>query len=225
MLNILVIITAIALAGLIVYDLVEIYNKKKSSTYVRKAYIADDEKRKREALKMRQVSEYENALRKLTDAYGDCSLDIQLGSNNLDTLDHIYFFEIGSMMILKNEHIPFEKIIGFSLNDDTQTILKNETSYTSTTSTSTGNILGRAVVGGVLLGGVGALAGALTAKKKTISTPSLGQNTTIIKHKYTLYLNIDSITSPIRIISLGPDTQKAQSLANVINVIIERNRK
>ena len=225
MLTNLIIITALALAGFVVYDLVEIRNKKKSAEDAERARIAADEWRKREELKKQAVSEYETALRTLISAYGDCSLDIEPGSKSLDTYNHIYFFEQGAMVVLKNEPIPFEKIIGFSLNDDTKTIMQNETTYTSTTTTSTGSMLGRTVVGGVLLGGIGALAGATTAKKETVTTPSSGQTTTTTKHNYSLYLNIDSISNPNRVIELGADTQKAQNLANAINVIIQRNKK
>lgn len=225
MLTFLIILTALALAGIIVYDLIENHNKKKAAKEIERARIVYAEQKKREELIKQAESEYETAWGNLISTYGDCSLDILLGSRQLNTSDHIYFFEKGKIMVLKDEPIPFEKIIGFSLNDETKTILQNETTYTSTTTTSTGSMLGRAVVGGVLLGGVGALAGATTAKKETVSIPSSGQTTTTIKHKYSLYLNIDSISNPTRVIELGADTQKAHNLANVINVIIQRNKK
>ena len=41
---------------------------------------------------------------------------------------------------------------------------------TSETKTKTGSLIGRAIVGGVLLGGIGALAAGLTAKQETIMT-------------------------------------------------------
>lgn len=225
MLTFLIILTALALVGIIVCDLIENHNKKKAAKEIERARIVYAEQKKREELIKQAESEYETAFGNLISTYGDCSLDILLGSRQLNTSDHVYFFEKDKIMVLKDEHIPFEKIIGFSLNDDTKTILQNETTYTSTTTTSTGSMLGRAVVGGVLLGGVGALAGATTAKKETVSIPSSGQTTTTIKHKYSLYLNIDSISNPTRVIELGADTQKAQNLANVINVIIQRNKK
>lgn len=225
MLTLLIIITAFALAGFVIYDFLEVHNKKKTAEEAENARVAADEKRKREKLKQKAETDYEAAFANLTSAYGNCSLDILVGPRNLNTSDHVFFFEQSAMMVLYNEPISFEKIIGFSLNDDTKTIMQNETTYTSTTTTSTGSMLGRAVAGGVLLGGVGALAGATTAKKETITTPSLGQTTTTIKHKYDLYLNIDSLSNPTRVIDLGTDTLKANNLANAINVIIQRNKK
>lgn len=232
MLTILIIITALTLVGVIVYDLIENHKEKRTKERIAKktemARVVTDERRKTNNLREKAKSEYETAFGNLISAYGDCSFDILLNPRKFKTSDHIYFFEQGAVMVLCDEPIPFEKIIGFSLNDDTKTLMKNETaSYTSTTSTSNSNMLKRAVVGGVLMGGVGALAGATTARKETISTPSLGQTTTTIeyKHKYSLYINIDSISNPTRVIELGEDIQKAQNLANVLNVIIKRNKK
>lgn len=228
MLTFLIIITALVLVSIIVYDLIENHKEIERAKRIKVARIATDERRKTNELKEKAKSEYETAFGNLASTYGDCSFDILLNSRKFSTSAHVYFFEQGAMMVLYDEPIPFEKIIGFSLNDDTKTLMKNETtSYTSTTSTSNSNMLKRAVVGGVLMGGVGALAGATTARKDTISTPSLGQTTTTIehKHKYSLYINIDSISNPTRVIELGEDMQKAQNLANVLNVIIKRNKK
>lgn len=225
MLNILIAIIALTLIGVIAYDFSEIYKRKNAVKEAERARVVYAEQKKKEVLIKHIESEYNTTFGNLISTYGECSLDVLLGSRKLNTSDHVYFFEQRAMMVLKNESIPFEKIIGFSLNDDTETIMKNETSYISRTSTSTGSLLGRAMIGGVLGGGLGAFAGAITAKKETISAPSWGQTTTFIKHKYSLYLNIDSISNPTRNIELGDDIQKAQILANAINVIIQRNKK
>ena len=82
-------------------------------------------------------------------------------------------------------------------------------------------MLGRAVVGGMLTGGLGAVAGAATAKKN-ISDNATSQTTTI--HKYTLYINVNSIQEPTIALKIGNSVSKAQKLAGVINVIIERNK-
>ena len=111
------------------------------------------------------------------------------------------------MLVMKGEEIPFSKVLGFALNDDTETIVQNTTQYTSTTKTSTGSMLGRAVVGGVLLGGVGALAGASTAKKETTTVPTIGTSTSTTKHHYVLYLSLDDLSNPTREIKLGSDTK------------------
>lgn len=239
MLTFLIIITALALVGFIVYDLIENHKEKRNKERLAKETenalkLAKEQSKMREKqaelrkLIKRAELEYNTAFEKLISTYGACSLDILLGARRFTTSNHIYFFEQGAMMVLKDEPIPFEKIIGFSLNDDAETLMKNETaSYTSTTSTSNADMLKRAVVGGIFMGGIGALAGAATAKQETVSTPSLDKTTTTIehKHKYSLYINVDSISNPTRVIELGEDIQKAQNLANVLNVIVQRNKR
>lgn len=129
--------------------------------------------------------------------------------------------------MLNGEEIAFNKILGFTLQDDSKTIMTSDVaSYTSTTKTSTGSMLGRAVVGGMLTGGLGAVAGAVTAKKKTITTPNQNQSktTTSIKHNYMCYVNVNDLANPIREILLGEDSQKVQTVANILNVIITRNK-
>lgn len=82
-------------------------------------------------------------------------------------------------------------------------------------------MLGRAVVGAIAFGEVGALAGASTAKRN-IAVNSSSKTTTV--HKYQLYININSLETPTITIPLGEDSQKAYELANLFNVIIERGR-
>lgn len=69
-----------------------------------------------------------------------------------------YWFSLIRKIVINECVHAFSDIIDFSVNE--------KKSYKS--STSTGSIIGRGIVGGVLLGGVGALAGATTAKKNTI---------------------------------------------------------
>lgn len=198
---------------------------KKKGAQEKKTAIASLAKQRESEERLRiEEYEYHAVIDELVSTYGDCTLNVFLGPNPHSISSYVYFFEKGQMMVLQGEHIPFERIIGFSLNDDTETIMKNEM-YSSTTTTSTGSLLGRAVVGGVLLGGFGAIAGATTAKKETVSTPLNDETRASLKHKYTLYINIDSISNPLREIGLAEDTQKAQILTNVINVIVQRKTK
>ena len=108
------------------------------------------------------------------------------------------------------------------MKDDLTTNVKDLGSV-STTKTPTGNMLGRTVVGGVLLGGVGALAGASTSKKET-TTSSLGQSIEE-KHDYTLYINVDSLSSPIEKVNFGKNINELQETAAILNIIIKRNNQ
>jgi len=225
MLTALIVITSIALAGFVIYDLAENANEKKEARQAEEARIAQEKRLKAEEEKRQIESAYKAKVDGLVASYGPCTADLLLGSRQMEVNDHLFIFEDSSTLVLKGEVIPFSKVLGFALNDDTETIVHNETQYTSTTKTSTGSMLGRAVVGGVLLGGVGALAGATTAKKETITTPSVGSTTTTTKHRYVLFVNLDDLSNPTREIKLGSDTKRAHNVANLFNIIIQRNQK
>lgn len=182
--------------------------------------------RAQELEKERIETEFNNARQKLFDKYGECTADICI-EDKKEIKHHIYVFESSATIVLNEEEIAFNKILGFTLQDDSKTIMTSDVaSYTSTTKTSTGSMLGRAAVGGVLLGGVGALVGANTAKKETITTPNQSQSTTTtsIKHNYICYVNVNDLANPIREIPLGENSKRAQMVANIFNIIIERNK-
>ena len=176
--------------------------------------------------KERIETEFNSARQKLFNKYGECTIDICIGDIK-EIKHHIYVFENSATIVLNGEEIAFNKILGFTLQDDSKTIMTSDVaSYTSTTKTSTGSMLCRAVVGGMLTGGLGAVAGAVTAKKETITTPNQNQSktTTSIKHNYMCYVNVNDLANPIREILLGEDSQKVQTVANILNVIITRNK-
>lgn len=114
----------------------------------------------------------------------------------------------------------FEDILGCSLIDDATN--KTITTSIGNTKTSTGSMVGRAVVGGILTGGLGAVAGATTAKKN-ISIDSASK--TVTTHQYTIYVNINSLENPTIIIRVGKDSQMAHKIVHILNIIIERTKK
>ncbi len=168
------------------------------------------EKRNRE----RQIKRQEDELRQIKANYGEKAIVIDMAFGK------IIISEEKQCIRLYETDYKFEAILGYSLVDDA-------TSETITTSlgkakTSTGSMVGRAVVGGMLTGGLGAVAGAATAKKK-ITADATSHTTTM--HKYTIYVNVDSIDNPTVTISVGEDSPKAHKIANLFNVIIERTKK
>lgn len=168
-----------------------------------------------------QKEKYEEDLSKLITRLGNCTIDINLSIWNVNRLqDRFLVFEDSKIVVINQIEYCFSQILGYSLIDDAT----SETITTSTgkAKTSTGNMIGRAVVGGVLTGGIGAVAGAATAQKK-ISTDATSR--TITSHKYTICINVDSLESSTINIHIGKDTQKAYEIANILNVIIERTKK
>lgn len=138
-------------------------------------------------------------------------------SNKL--FNNIIFSSEKQCVVIFDQEYQFKDILNYSLVDDAKNITTTSTSGDA--KTSTGNMLGRAVVGGVLTGGVGAAVGAVSAKKNIETTSTSRTN---IVHNYTLYININSLENPTIKIPIGNDTEMAQKLANTINVIIERNK-
>ena len=67
---------------------------------------------------------------------------------------------------------------------------------------------------------LGAVTGAATAKKDIMDNASSQTTTT---HNYTLYINVNSLQEPTIALAIGKDTSKAQKLAGLLNIIIERN--
>lgn len=148
-------------------------------------------------------------------------MDIDLGNyEEYDINNHVMLFETSQIIRIKAREYKFSDILGYSLVDDA--ISETITTSTGTAKASTGSMLGRAVVGGVLTGGLGAVAGAVTAKKN-ISENATSQTTTT--HKYTLYINVNSLQEPTISLNLGDNVSMAQKLAGAVTVIIERNNE
>ena len=216
--DILIIAVSVTLVVFIIIDIVQAHDEKEA--------LRLEEQKKREELRAKAIKqaeeEYTAAISELENKYGKITTSFLLGFNDKKTSHYIYFFEDKEVISLSDEIIHFKDILEFTLNDDTKTIMTNST-YISETKTNTGSLLGRAAVGGILLGGVGAIAGASSAKQTTTTTP-MGVTTTTQLHKYTIYLNINDLANPIREIPIGSDTKKAQTIANIFNVILNRNK-
>lgn len=179
---------------------------------------AREERRKQieEDLKKKFASEYQLLLNK----FGTCTVDIKLGKTDMYIESRLFVFEDSQTIVLYGNEYKFSDILGFSLVDDST----SETITTSTgdAKTSTGSMIGRAVVGGVLTGGLGAIAGAATAKKN-IATNATSETTTI--HNYTMYVNVNSLSTPTVTIRIGDDSRKAHKLADLFNVIVIRGNQ
>lgn len=150
--------------------------------------------------------------------------------NNVNTqtyISHSVSYATGIVLVddtlleiqLNYKKYPFSKLLSFKVNDDVTTI-QSPASYETKKSTS--SMLGRALVGGLLTGGWGALVGAATAKSKTVQTQS---STSSSKHHYTIIINIDDTSSPIEMLDLADNHQKVEEISCILNRILEKNKK
>lgn len=180
----------------------------------------EERKRKQEERKAQKQTEierktpiYNTKKDELVSKYGQPDKTIILEELNLEK-EIIAFGKVNRIWLLGKD-LPMSDILSCTFNDNHRTI-KGSVSYE--TKTSTGNMAKRAVVGGVLTGGVGAVIGGATARKET----TVKQENDKIVHDYTIIININSLAEPIIKIPLGADGAKVNEIVGLMNVIINR---
>lgn len=162
------------------------------------------------------ISVYSASRKVLIDKYGEPTKTISLKASDLK--QEIIAFEASKRIWICGKDFSMNDIIGCSLEDNHK-VIKGE--ITSTTKTKNGNMVKRAVVGNILLGGAGAVIGGSTAGKTTITT----QGDDTVQHDYTIVINVDSLSNPILRIHVGRDEVLANEIVGLMNVIVNRNKK
>jgi len=162
------------------------------------------------------IPAYNNARSQLIDKYGNPAKVFVLEQYNLDK--EIIAFEESKRIWICGKDFEMKSILSCTFTDDVK-VVKGQ--IISTTKTKSGNMVKRAVVGDVLLGGAGAVIGGSTAKKSTITT----QEDDKVYHDYTVVINVDSLSDPIIRVHLGSDGKTLNEIVGLMNVIIQRNRK
>jgi hypothetical protein len=182
----------------------------------------EERKRKQEEKKALKQVEFEqkmpvyNAKKdELVSKYGQPDKIITMEELNLEK--EIIAFGSTNRIWIMGKDLPMNDILSCTFNDNHRTI-KGSVSYE--TKTSTGNMAKRAIVGGVLTGGVGAVIGGATARKETTA---IQENDKVI-HDYTVIININSLSEPIVKIPLGSDGAKVNEIVGLMNVIISRKK-
>ena len=140
--------------------------------------------------------------------------------------DHYVMVNENTSQIMLNEHIyNFKDIINYTMSDNSTVIQKHSGGeITSTSSTDTGSMLGRAVVGGVLAGGVGAAIGGSTAKRESTSSVAPTTTTSSTIHDYLVAVTVNSLSNPIERLRLGEDGHNTNEVCALLSVIISRNK-
>ena len=160
-------------------------------------------------------SQFKSDVEKLSKENGAIIKQFDFGTKNID--DCILVFAETWKIWIFGKVCNFNEFIGCSIKDDLQI---EKSSVTYKTKTSTSSMLGRAIVGGVLTGGIGALVGGATAKKKTVVVPS-GNDKTI--HDFTVVINTNDLSCPIIYVKCGADELLANELHGIINAIVSKN--
>ena len=187
---------------------------------------AEKEFQKKKKALSRDLKYREERLNKLLGQYGKLTIDIAWGdlSNQLHPNDflcndgsigcdggYVWCFEDSQIIIIsKYKHNPmcFKAITRCDLS------INNTISESTTYTTNSGSI-GRAIIGGALAGGVGAIIGGTTGNSNSTTH-------TTNKPVYKVCLQLDDISSPNLIINLSSNENQARELYALISLIIKR---
>lgn len=180
----------------------------------------------RERMMLRAETEardsYERKLADLSAKYGECTMNAYTGDSYSDTEPYnlslrFLIYEQAGIVVMKSKEYKFSEILDYSLVDDAS----NETVTTvGTESRPTDDLFKRAIVGSMIGGKMGALAGALTTKTETSHTSH-----TTTSHDYKIYVNTDSLRQPVVTLHCGSDVTTARQIAGALNIIVERNNR
>ena len=177
-----------------------------------------EKERKIELAKQKEINrqEYEKWKSELVEKYGQIDKEIMLSEDNKDNVI-LAFSKVSRIWLIGND-LPMSSILSCNLSDNSKTIKGKSTIQTKT---NTGNMAKRAVVGGVILGGAGALAGGVTAKKDG----TIIHEDDKIVHDYTILVNIDSLSTPVIRLQCGTNGTLVNDIVGLLNVIINRNKR
>ena len=128
-------------------------------------------------------------------------------------------FEDSSTLFIENRPYSFKDIISFDVFDNSEKVYSGNS--ITTTKTNTGSMIGRAVVGGALFGGAGAIIGGATAKKESNSTISQFSYTA---HKYEIIITVNSLSMPLLKLEIGGNKEAMQQISSILSIIVERNK-
>ena len=144
-----------------------------------------------------------NILKNIQKKYGNPTTSIVNGENLNNIYDQIIVYDSLKIIILKGKEYKYSEIIGFNILDGQQC-----------TKTSTSNMVGRAVIGGIIGGGVGSLAGAATAKKNTNPEYKL------------LHITVKDMKDPDIVYMVYPTNFGfINSVQSILSIIISYNNK
>lgn len=141
--------------------------------------------------------------------YGNCTNSIKWWFDSKTFL--IRVFEESKTIFIKKEKFSFSDIIGVNFVDNANN------AKTMSTTTDNKNMFGRAVVGGLLAGGLGAVVGAATAKQRT----SCDKNEV---HDYFVLINTKILSKPLIVLRIGNNISQVNEIIAILNAVIANNK-
>lgn len=148
------------------------------------------------AQKASEEAENKQVMEELTGKYGKPEQIIQILDNRLK--NSFMVFPAAQSVYVQSKVIPYGQIVSCEVKDESYTTVVG--TKEEVTKTSTGSIAGRALVGGLLAGPVGAVVGGATAKKKT---EVIDNTKTITHHHYYVIITLSDVSTPLVKIDCG----------------------
>lgn len=127
-------------------------------------------------------------------------------------------FESSKTVFFEGNSYKFKDIISFEVFDNSKTIYSASSAISST---NTGSMLGRAAMGGILFGGIGAAIGGVTAKKEI----QISGSSTYTTHDYEIVITVNSLSTPTVKLSLLGQQDIVQEITSILLIILERNKQ
>lgn len=186
----------------------------------------EEEKKKQRRLQYEVIkTEHKNYVSKLVEKYGNCDKTIRLNTNNPNEIFEIMAFSQSQHVVIGNKEFVFSDIIDCTVNDnikERETVQTYRGNSVATSKADTGSMVGRAIVGGVLLGGAGAVIGGSTAKRNTVIEH--GTDTSIhnkvVEHDYTVAITVKDIANPIIYLNVGSNAKLKDEIVSLMKVIM-----
>lgn len=170
-----------------------------------------------EAQRMEKKKIFEAETQKLIAEMGEPDKTISLMNDAYDINDSINVYESKQIVRILGKNYAFKDILSCTFTDNSY-IKKGK--VTAETTTKTGSMASRAIVGDIIAGPVGSVIGGTTAKKN--ATYHQEDDTTI--HDYTVIINVNSISEPIIRIRTYRRGSITNEIVGLMNVIINRTK-
>ena len=127
-------------------------------------------------------------------------------------------FPVSQNIYVYSKTIPFSQLLGCEIKDDSYTTVTG--TKEEVTRASNGSTVGRALVGGLVAGPVGAIVGGATAKK---TTEVIDNTQTITHHHYFAVINLSDIATPTLRIDCGKSSPRiAEEIKGIITSIVAK---
>lgn len=195
-----IIIIVVLVLGFIVYCAYGDYKDEKEHEKWQEREVQAEKRREARKLK------YREKLNEFNKQYGHCSKAI--GEWNSDIRVRVY--ENSRIVLINEKAFSFDDILSCEVVTETEQL----GTESKKVSVSTGSMIGRAAIGALIAGPVGAAVGAGTAKRKVVTTaPS-------VFCEYIVYVGVKDIKNPKLKLKAGPNEKLANNLKALFLVIM-----